>query len=49
MPAKAEAMVKSIKESLRKSHPKWSEEQISSRAYASVQSFWKKKFGKPAF
>lgn len=46
MPKKFDDLVKKIKKSVRKAHPKWSEKKVESVAYASARETWKKKYGK---
>jgi len=41
MPQKADEMISKIKLELRKKHPSWNEERISSTAYAIVTSHYK--------
>jgi len=43
MPAQAEAMVKAIKEELKKKYPKMKDETIESKAYAITTQIYKKK------
>jgi hypothetical protein len=43
MPKKAEEIRKEIEDSLRKEHPNWTSERISSVSYATVQRMYKKK------
>lgn len=49
MPQQAEDMVNSMVKTLKEKYPNVSEKTLRSRAYAIVQSHWKKKFGRPAF
>lgn len=46
MPLTLEKWVKGIKESLRKTHPDWSEERINSTAWGIAVNRWKEKYGK---
>jgi len=43
MPEAFDRLVNTIKNSLRKSHPEWSEEKISNIAYATATIQWRKK------
>ncbi|KKM80821.1 hypothetical protein LCGC14_1335970 [marine sediment metagenome] len=45
MPEKFDRIVKAIKESLRKSHPKWDSDKINTVAFATATVRWKEKFG----
>ena len=45
MPAKFEKIVDAVKQSLRKAHPNWSEERISSDAFGTATNVWKKSHG----
>ena len=46
MPQEFDNLVNTIKKSLRKAHPEWDEERISSAAYGTATNIWKKKYGK---
>lgn len=49
MPAEAEKMLAKVREQLKDAHPKWDSKRIDSSAYAIVNNYWIKNYGKPAF